>query len=80
MNGLNTVQIDNNPDLVRDLRSKAVVSVDTAGLGRYKEQRRKALMQKQEFQDTKQRLESIEREMVNLKKIIGELSVLRSRG
>jgi len=77
---LNTVQIDNNPDLVRDMNSKAVVSTDTVGLGRYKEQRRKMLAQKQEHQETKQRLETIETEMASLKRIVSELSVLRSRG
>lgn len=77
---LNTVQIDNNPDLVRDMNSKAVVSTDAVGLGRYKEQRRKTLAQKQEHQETKKRLETIETEMASLKRIVSELSVLRSRG
>lgn len=77
---INTVQIDNNPDLVRDMNSKAVISTDVTGLHRYNEQRRKALSQKQEFQETKQRLATIETEMANLKRIVGELSVLRSRG
>lgn len=77
---LNTVQIDNNPDLVRDMNSKAVVSTDAVGLGRYKEQRRKNLAQKQEHQETKKRLETIETEMASLKRIVSELSVLRSRG
>lgn len=76
----NTVQIENNPELVRDMNSKAVVSTDVVGLNRYNEQRRKLLLQKQEFQETKQRLATIETEMANLKRIVGELSVLRSRG
>lgn len=76
---LNTVQIENNPDLVRDMGSKAVVSTDAAGLSRYKEQRRRLVAQKTEFQDTKQRLESIEKEMATLKLIVSELTVLRSR-
>lgn len=80
MASLNTVQIDNNPELVRDMNSKAVLSIDVSGLNRYNEQRRKALLQKQEFQETKQRLASIETEMANLKRIVGELTVLRSRG
>lgn len=76
----NTVQIENNPELVRDMNSKAVVSTDIVGLNRYNEQRRRLLLQKQEFQETKQRLASIETEMANLKRIVSELSVLRSRG
>ena len=77
---LNTIQIENNTDLVRDMHSKAVISTDAVGLGRYTEQRKKTLAQKQEYQETKQRLESIEVEMATLKKIVSELSVLRSRG
>jgi len=76
----NTVPIENNPELVRDMNSKAVISTDVVGLGRYNEQRRKALLQKQEYQETKLRLASIETEMANLKRIVSELSVLRSRG
>jgi hypothetical protein len=76
---INTVQIDNNPDLVRDMASKAIISTDAIGLGRYKEQRRKSLAQKQEVEETKQRLVSIEREMDSLKKIVHELSTMRSK-
>lgn len=78
---LNTVvQIENNPDLVRDMGSKAIISTDINGLNRYKETRRRALALKQEHQETKTRLETIETEMVNLKRIVSELSTLRSRG
>ncbi len=80
MSALNTVQIENNADLIRDMHSKAVVSIDASGLGRYKEQRRKAILEKQEYQETKKRLETIEGELAGLKRIVGELSVLRSRG
>lgn len=76
---INTIQIDNNPDLVRDMTSKAIISTDAIGLGRYKEQRRKSLAQKQEVEETKQRLVSIEREMDSLKKIVHELSTMRSK-
>jgi len=77
---LNTVQIDNNPDLVRDMGSKAVISTDVNGLNRYKETRRKALALKQEHQETRQRLTTIETEMASLRRIVGELTLLRSRG
>jgi len=80
MSLINTVQIESNPDLVRDLHSKAVISTDAIGLGRYKEQRKRTLAQRQESQETKQRLASIEGEMATLKRIVGELSVLKSRG
>jgi len=79
MSTLNTVQIENNPDLVRDMDSKAVLSIDAAGLNRYKDQRRRSLRQTKESQETKARLEMMEIEMASLKKIVGELSSLRSR-
>jgi hypothetical protein len=74
----NIVQIENNPDLVRDIESKAVLSVDVSGLSRYKEARRRTLMSKQEMMETKIRLEQIEQEMTSLKRIVNELSVLRN--
>ena len=80
MSTLNTVQIDNNPDLVRDMGSKAVVSTDVHGLLRYKEQRRRTVSQRNEFIETKKRLESIESEMASLKRIVSELSTLRNKG
>lgn len=79
MSRINTVQIDNNPDLVRDLNSKAVVSVDIGGLNRYKETRKRTLMTKQEMVETKMKLQEIENEVSDLKKIVGELYALRSR-
>lgn len=79
MSMLNTVKIQNT-ELVRDMDTQAVLSTDVGGLQAYQAQRRRILAQRKEAQDTKQRLESIEREMATLKKIVGELSVLRSRG
>lgn len=78
MTKLNTVNI-HNTDLVRDIDTKAVLSTDTNGLTRYKEQRKRHLAQRQETQETKRRLQEIEHEMAVLKQIVGELSVLRSR-
>lgn len=80
MSTLNTVQIDNNPDLVRDMGSKAVVSTDINGLLRYKEQRRKTVAQRNEILETKRRLETMETEMASLKRIVSELSTLRNKG
>jgi len=81
MSAINTVvPIDNNPDLVRDMGSKAVVSKDVTGLLRYKEHRRRSVLQRDEFTETKKRLACIENEMTRLKQIISELGVLRNRG
>lgn len=78
MTTLNTVKIENT-DMVRDLDSKAVLNTDANGLIRYKEQRRRNTAAKQEVEETKQRLFSIEREMNSLKKIVCELSTMRSK-
>lgn len=78
MTKLNTINIQNT-DLVRDMDTRAVLSTDTNGLNRYKEQRKRLLTQRQESQETKRRLQEIESEMAVLKQIVSELSVLRSR-
>ena len=75
----NTVKIENT-EFVRDMNTQAVLNTDREGLSRYKEQRRRNLLARQENQDTKKRLESIESEMATLKKIVSELSGLGSRG
>lgn len=81
MSGLNNVvPIENTTDLVRDLESKAVLSTDVAGLQRYKDTRRRTLTANRELQETKSRLEAIEGDMRTLKRIVGELTTLRSRG
>lgn len=73
-----TVPITNS-EFVRDMNSKAVVSTDVAGLTRYKESRRKALLSRQDTQETKKRLKEIEDEMVTLKTLVVELSMLRRK-
>lgn len=73
-----TVPITNS-EFVRDMNSKAVVNTDVAGLTRYKELRRKSLLARQDTLETKKRLEEIEGEMVNLKKVVAELAVLRRK-
>jgi transposase-like protein len=80
MSGLNNIVPIENTDLVRDMDSKAVVSTDLDGLRRYKESRRRTLAANKELQETKNRLEVIEGDMRTLKRIVGELTTLRSRG
>jgi hypothetical protein len=79
MSIINKVKIENT-ELIRDMDTQAVLSTDVAGLRSYQEQRRRVLGQRKEMQETKLRLESIEQEMASLKRIVGELSTLRSRG
>lgn len=66
------VQIENT-EFVRDMGNKAVLNTDRVGLSRYKEGRRKAIQAKREAIETKTRLDSIEKEMSVLKKILSEL-------
>lgn len=80
MVGLNNIVPIENTDLVRDMNSKAVLSTDVAGLQRYKESRRKSIAAVKDLQETKKRLELIETDMRTLKKLVGEITTLRSRG
>lgn len=66
------VQIENT-EFVRDMGNKAVLNTDRVGLSRYKEGRRKAIQAKRDAIETKARLDSIEKEMSVLKKILSEL-------
>lgn len=75
---MNTVKITNS-EYVRDLGTKAVLNTDVDGLTRYKSTRRQMLRSQQEQVETKERLETIEREMVELKTMIHELGMIRNR-
>ena len=74
-----TVPIENT-EFIRDMGNKAILNTDVAGLQRYKSSRRRLLAERQDGQETKKRLANIEKEMAALKSIVGELTVLRSRG
>ena len=74
-----TVPIENT-EFIRDMGSKAILNTDVAGLQRYKSSRRRLLAERQDGQETKNRLANIEKEMAALKSIVCELTVLRSRG
>ena len=80
MSGLNNIVPIENTDLIRDMNTQAVLSTDVAGLQRYKESRRRTIAANKDLQETKRRLEVIEGDMRTLKKIVGELTTLRSRG
>jgi len=74
---LNTVKVENSPELVRDMRTNAVLNVDQHGLKKYKETRKKLLSQKREVEDTRARLSHLETEMVQLRKIISDLASIK---
>lgn len=76
---LNTVKVDVDSTLVRDMKTSAVLSTDVSGLRKYKDNRRRALNARQEHQDTKVRLSNLETEMQNLRKIISDLSTIKGK-
>jgi len=75
---MDTVKITNS-EFVRDLNSKAVLNTDVAGLTRYKATRRQMLRTTQEHAETKERLNTIEREMSELRTLVSELGNIRKR-
>lgn len=73
---INTVPIQNT-DLVRDMRTNAVLSTDADGLRKYRENRRRMLATKKETEETKIRLSTLEMEMAKLREIISDLSTMK---
>jgi hypothetical protein len=67
-----------NTDYIRDMNSKAVLNTDVEGLRRYKTARKRTLSSLQEMSETKERLQTIEQELLGLKQTIRELATLRS--
>lgn len=76
---LNIVPVESNPDLVRDMKSHAVLNVDQTGLRKYKDTRKKLLTQKKEHEDTKARLLNLEVEMTQLRSIINDLAHMKGK-
>lgn len=74
---MNTVKITNS-EFVRDMDTRAVLNTDTQGLSRYKANRRNMIRQNLESIDTKERLQSIERDMEALRTMLSELVSIRN--
>jgi hypothetical protein len=79
MKGMQTVQIQNT-ELVRDMKTNAVLNTDVDGLHRYRVNRQRILESKKSEQNTKERLSSLEQEIVSLRKIISEITSLKGKG
>ena len=73
------VQIAQNPKLVRDLNSKAILNTDRKGLEDYRMRLEIAKREQKEQLETKNRLEKIEQEMSDIKILLKELVTLRSK-
>jgi len=66
-------------NLVRDMRSKAVLNTDKEGLQEYLRKRDLAKKEQAEQIETKNRLEKIEQDMSDIKNLLKELVTLRSK-
>lgn len=62
---------------VRDINSKAILNTDRRGLEEYLMKKEIAKKQNQESQETKQRLNRIEEDMSEIKKLLIELNSMR---
>jgi hypothetical protein len=68
-----------NTDLVRDLKTKAVLNTDNQSVKEFDRQRQKILREKQQNADTKQRLEQLEQSMNEIKLLLMELKTLKDQ-
>lgn len=71
-------KIKDNPEFVRDMSTNAVVRLDTRELKDFNERRKKILEEKKEKEETKTRLSKIEEDMQEIKKLLKEISQIRS--
>lgn len=72
------VQIKNNPTLIRDLNSKAVLNTDKRGLQEYLMRKEIAKRQVEEQNCTKLRLNKLEEDMQEIKSLLKELTMSRN--
>jgi len=71
------VRIKDNPVLVRDVHSKALLNTDRAALDDYMVRQNLALKQKVDQEDTKIRLEKLEQNMSEIKALLSEIASMR---
>jgi hypothetical protein len=71
------VRIKDNPALVRDVHSKALLNTDRAALDDYLVRQNLALKQKAEQEETKVRLEKLEHNMSEIKALLSEIASMR---
>lgn len=74
---MSVVQIKDHKNLVRDTHSKAVLSTDKNGLNEYLLKREIAKKEQQEKIETKMRLEKLEENMEDIKRLLVEIAALR---
>jgi len=71
-------KIADKNNLVRDMETTAVLNVDRTQIDAFNTQRKKILSEKAEREQTKFRLTRIEDDMQEIKKLLKEISMLRS--
>lgn len=67
-----------DPSLLRDGHSKALINKNIAGLNEYRARKNFLERQKQEEIGTKQRLEKLEQDMSDIKKLLIEIAQIRT--
>lgn len=75
---MNFAKIKDNPEFVRDMKTNAVVRLDTRELDEFNQRRRKILEEKKEKEETKLRLAKIEDDMQEIKNLLKEITQIRS--
>lgn len=66
---MQTIKVENEPDLVRDTKSNAVLNTDNRALQAYKKQ--KKLLNS--VGDTSERMDNMEQRLINIENILLEL-------
>lgn len=72
------VQIKENPGLVRDTHSKALLNTDRKALNEYLVKSELARKQNAEKEESKMRLQNLEKEMSEIKSLLMEIVQLRN--
>jgi len=73
------VQIKENPGLVRDTHSKALLNTDKRALNEYLIKAELARKQNAEKEESKMRLQNLEKEMSEIKSLLTEIVQLQLR-
>jgi hypothetical protein len=73
------VQIKENPGLVRDTHSKALLNTDKRALNEYLIKSELARKQNAEKEESKMRLQNLEKEMSEIKSLLTEIVQLQLR-
>lgn len=75
---MKTVKI-NNTEFIRDLENKAVLNTDREGLQTFQRTRENLLREKNEREETKQRLQVLEQNINEIKQLLSDIATLRNQ-